>query len=220
MFFAQGGMTGTNPLTAEWVQMTNAVKGGGRSLENYSIPLALSSRSPHTQTKQTDEDDKNDEGSNGDSTGQKLGKSPKKGRKGRKKHSKKGVDMETRLKKAVKIEVFVDDFIVCTDAMSQNSILKISQAMLHGIHSVFPPQDITGYTSGDPIFENSWDFTKQEILGWILDGANYTIQLPPAKVEKMVHTLRALGKKKKVRLKEFQKIARSLHHASMGIPGG
>ena len=118
------------------------------------------------------------------------------------------------------IEVFVDDFIACTDAMSRNSILKISRAMLHGIYSVFPPQDITGYTSGDPIFENSWDFTKQEILGWILDGANYTIQLPPAKVEKMVHTLRALGKKKKVRLKEFQKIAGSLHHASMGIPGG
>ena len=124
------------------------------------------------------------------------------------------------------IEVFVDDFIACTDAMSRKSILQISRAMLHGIHSVFPPRDITGHAGGDPISEKKlekleglWEHTK-EILGWILDGANYTIQLPPAKVEKMVQTLRALAKKKKVRLKEFQKIAGSLHHASMGIPGG
>ena len=46
MFFAQGEMVGKTPLTSEWVQMTNAVKGGGRSLENYSIPTALANRTP------------------------------------------------------------------------------------------------------------------------------------------------------------------------------
>ena len=46
MFFAQGDMVGKTPLTNEWVQMTNTVKGGGRSLENYSIPIALANRAP------------------------------------------------------------------------------------------------------------------------------------------------------------------------------
>ena len=36
----------------------------------------------------------------------------------------------------------------------------------------------------------------------------------------MVTTLKSLHKKKKIRIKDFQKIAGSLHHASMGIPGG
>ena len=119
------------------------------------------------------------------------------------------------------IEVFVDDFIACTDAVSKTHLLQVSRAMLHGIHS------ITGHTGGDPISEKKldkleglWEHTK-EILGWILDGANYTIQLPPAKVEKIVKTLKLLSKKRRVRLKDFQKIAGSLHHhASMGIPGG
>ena len=100
MFFAQGDMTGNNPLTAEWVQMTNAVKGGGRSLENYSIPLALSNRSPRTPTKQTDDDDKDDDEGNGDGTGRKLGKSPKKGRKGRKKDNEKGGGYGTKTEKS------------------------------------------------------------------------------------------------------------------------
>lgn len=85
--------------------------------------------------------------------------------------------------------------------------------MLHGIHSIFPPRDITGHSGRDPISEKKlekleglWQHTM-EILGWIIDGANYTIQLPPSKVKKMITT-------------QFQKIAGSLHHASMGIPGG
>ena len=58
MFFAQGDMVGATPLTPEWVQMANAVKGGGRSLENYSIPLALANRSPTAlSTKRKDDDD-------------------------------------------------------------------------------------------------------------------------------------------------------------------
>jgi len=44
MFFVQGRMVGPNPLTPEWVQMTNSLKGGGRSLEIYSVPIALANR--------------------------------------------------------------------------------------------------------------------------------------------------------------------------------
>jgi hypothetical protein len=88
------------------------------------------------------------------------------------------------------IEVFVDDFIACTNSMARETILKITRAMLHGIHSIFPPRDVTGHKGGDPISEKKlekleglWQHTK-EILGWIIDGANYTIQLPRPKSKK------------------------------------
>jgi hypothetical protein len=124
------------------------------------------------------------------------------------------------------IEVFVDDFIGCTDDTSTTHLLKLSRAMLHGIHSVFPPPEITGHAGGDPISEKKldnldglWAHTK-EILGWIINGANYTITLPPTKVQKIVQTLTRLKKAKRIALLEFQKIAGSLLHAAIGIPGG
>ncbi len=124
------------------------------------------------------------------------------------------------------IEVFVDDFIGCTDNISQEHLLNVSRAMLHGIHSIFPPNDITGHLGGDPISEKKlekleglWASIK-EILGWFIDGANYTITLPPEKTARILATLKSIKKKKFIPLKEFQKLAGTLHHASMGIPGG
>ncbi len=124
------------------------------------------------------------------------------------------------------VEVFVDDFIACTDNLSQTHLQNVSRAMLHGIHSIFPPPNVTGHKGGDPISEKKldkleglWDFVK-EILGWMIDGANFTIELPPSKVAKITDLLRDTRKKKFLPLKEFQKLAGTLHHASTGIPGG
>jgi hypothetical protein len=120
----------------------------------------------------------------------------------------------------------VDDFIGCTDDLSTSHLTKISRAMLHGIHSIFPPPSITGHKGGDPISEKKlnnldglWSQTK-EILGWIINGANYTIRLPTAKVEKIVKTLKMLSKTKRISLLKFQRIAGKLLHAAIGIPGG
>ena len=124
------------------------------------------------------------------------------------------------------IEVFVDDFIGCTDNITHSHLVKFTRAMLHGMHSIFQPPSVTGHKGGDPISEKKlkqldglWQHVK-EILGWILNGVNYTICLPEKKVLKIQATLRQMRKKKKVSLNEFQKIAGTLHHASMGIPGG
>ena len=126
------------------------------------------------------------------------------------------------------IEVFVDDFIACTDGLSKHHLLNTSRAMLHGIHSIFPPTNVTGHNGGDPISEKKldqleglWEHVK-EILGWIIDGANHTIYLPPKKVDKITATLKKLISKstKSIPLKAFQKIAGTLHHAAMGMPGG
>ena len=56
------------------------------------------------------------------------------------------------------LEVFIDDFIACTDNISQQHILQLSRAMLHGIHTVFPPTNsITKHNGGDPISETKLD---------------------------------------------------------------
>ena len=124
------------------------------------------------------------------------------------------------------IEVFVDDFIGCTDNLTRSHLVKFTRAMMHGMHSIFQPPSVTGHTGGDPISEKKlkqleglWEHIK-EILGWILNGANYTICLPEKKVAKIQTTLKQIAKKKKVPLNDYQKIAGTLHHASMGIPGG
>jgi hypothetical protein len=124
------------------------------------------------------------------------------------------------------IKVFVGDFIGCTDDWSTSHLLNLTQAMLHGVHSIFPPPKVTGHNRGDPISEKKlhkleglWSHTK-EILGWIIDGANYTIQLPSNKTEKITKTLKALSCTKHIALLPFQKLVGTLLHAAIGIPGG
>ena len=54
------------------------------------------------------------------------------------------------------IEVFVDDFIGCTDKATEEHLLQFSRAMLHGIHEIFPPPSVTGHAGGDPVSEKNW----------------------------------------------------------------
>ena len=123
-------------------------------------------------------------------------------------------------------EVFVDDFIGMTNDLSPKNMLHLSRSMLHGIHSVFPPPEVTGHTGGDSISEKkiakgegTWDGIK-EILGWLFDGNAFTLQLPPEKCDKIVIQINSILKKKRVSLNTYQKLAGKLQHASFGIPGG
>ena len=60
----------------------------------------------------------------------------------------------------------------------------------------------------------------KEVLGWILNGANFTISLPPEKVTHIQARLKQILRWKKIRLNDMQKIAGTLLHAAFGIPGG
>ena len=64
-----------------------------------------------------------------------------------------------------------------------------------------------------------WDFYK-EILGWDLDGIQYTIQIPPNKFRDICTLMRKLLKKLRVALNQFQKLASKLQHDHLGIPSG
>ena len=53
---------------------------------------------------------------------------------------------------AALIKVFVDDFIGCIDDITKTKLIQTTRAMLHGIHSVFPPPNITGHNGGGSNF--------------------------------------------------------------------
>ena len=124
------------------------------------------------------------------------------------------------------IKVYVDDFIGATNDLSFHNLQHMSRAMLHGIHSIFPPPKVTGHCGEDPVSESklakgegTWEYRK-EILGWIFDGEAYTIQLPPEKCATICSQLRQLRKSNRASLNRFQRVAGRLQHAAMGMPGG
>lgn len=124
------------------------------------------------------------------------------------------------------IEVYVDDYIAMTNDASKQNLLHFSRCMLHGIHSVFPPPDVTGHNGEDPIAqkklkagEGHWA-TEKEILGWMIDGEFYTITLPSDKLKKLVHDLKNMERRKAIPFKQFQKLAGRLQHAALGLVGG
>jgi hypothetical protein len=60
----------------------------------------------------------------------------------------------------------------------------------------------------------------KEILGWIVDGLNFTMQLTPEKCRKIKKIIKKVSNLKYCPLQKFQKLAGNLQHASFGIPGG
>jgi hypothetical protein len=82
------------------------------------------------------------------------------------------------------IEVYVDDFIAFVIAMSAEQLENISNAVMQGIHDIFPPnnneeEDLISNKElqwGDSMFD-----AKKYILGFTFDGENKTIWLkdPP-----------------------------------------
>ena len=79
------------------------------------------------------------------------------------------------------IEVYVDDFISATNDLTTSHLQHLARAMLHGIHSIFPPPSVSQHAGEDPISikklsggEGTFAF-KKEILGWVFDGINYII---------------------------------------------
>ena len=134
--------------------------------------------------------------------------------------------MTSQLGLVTLVEVFVDDFIAATNNKNLGHITHVSHSMLHGVHKISPPTSITGHNGADPISEGKLDKgegtwnTLKEILGWEINGIDYTINLPITKVIVITKMIKKLLKAERTSLQKFQKLAGKLQHASYGMPGG
>ena len=124
------------------------------------------------------------------------------------------------------LEVFVDDFCAITNDLSKEHLTRFSKALIHGIHSVFPPPELSKHPGEDPISQKkleagdgTWATTK-ELLGWLVDGVNYTVHLSPDRCAKITKLITRIAHKPRCPLQKFQQVAGKLQHASFAIPGG
>jgi hypothetical protein len=122
--------------------------------------------------------------------------------------------------------VYVDDFLLAAVENSPGTLLqKTARATLHAIHSVFPsPRDTGTLDAKDPISEKKlakgdarWAVQK-EILGYLLDGVNRTVQLPHDRAEALLTEVRSILRKQRIPLKRFRSIAGRLQHAARILP--
>ena len=125
------------------------------------------------------------------------------------------------------LEVYVDDFISLAQTRDDKKLRHLSRALLHGIHSVFPPPAISGHNGEEPISikklkegEGLWEVRK-EILGWVMDGATRCIELAEKKQKAILAELKTVLRiKNGVPFKRVEKLVGKLRHAAIGIPAG
>ena len=124
------------------------------------------------------------------------------------------------------LEVFVDDFIGLVQSTDEALLRHHSRALLHAIHSIFPPTSVTGHDGEDPVSQKKLDegegiwAVRKEILGWIFDGMARTIELPPNKVARIEASLTSILRHKRCTNGDLQSLLGKLQHATLGIPAG
>ena len=135
-------------------------------------------------------------------------------------------DDEERTPMKTLFECFVDDFMAMTNNIDPKNLTRTSRVMLHAIHNIFPPPEVTGHQGEDSISQSKiangdgqWNYIK-EILGWIINGEDYTIVLPKKKLDKITKEIDKARRRKKIPLKQMQELAGKLQHASFAMPGG
>ncbi|KAG7352982.1 hypothetical protein IV203_009030 [Nitzschia inconspicua] len=122
-------------------------------------------------------------------------------------------------------EVYIDDFIALCPAKHLTHLQHHSRAMLHAIHDLFPPPDITGSTMEDPISikklasEGTWSTTK-EVLGWLLNGQERTVSITYQKFQKVTSQISTLRRRRRVPMKDLVKLQGKLNWLSNAIVTG
>jgi len=96
-------------------------------------------------------------------------------------------------------------------APSHDALLHFTQAILHGIHKIFPrpgphdnandkPNSIKKLKNG----EGCWA-TRKEILGLVFDGTTCCINLLADKVTAILHSLKELTRKTTIQIGDLEK---------------
>ena len=122
----------------------------------------------------------------------------------------------------------MDDFISIVIPASQEQLHHMANAIMEGIHDIFPPDDDD---ANDPISEKKllkrdgqYDVLKT-LLGFKFDGVGKTLWLEAAKREKLLTTLHtwiqmALHGHWGILFKQFEITSAKLRHAFTAIPAG
>jgi hypothetical protein len=91
------------------------------------------------------------------------------------------------------VEVYVNDFMSLVIPVSQEQLRHVGNAVMHGIHNIFPPDVID---SDDPILEKKLGKgegmyeTRKTLLGFDFDGNEKMMWLESAKREKLLTVLK------------------------------
>ncbi len=126
----------------------------------------------------------------------------------------------------VGLYVYVDDYIAGVVENAEGTLLgRVARCALHGIHSVFPPPEVTGHAGGkDPISikklekgDAQWNHEK-EILGFVVDGLNRTVRITANKTTDIISEIRKILKKKRVQLRRYRRIVGKLRHVALIMP--
>ena len=126
------------------------------------------------------------------------------------------------------VDVFVDDIIALAQKNgNKQNRRRVRRIVLRAIDDVFRPLDeddnpfrrepvsLKKLKQGDC----SWS-TIKVVLGWIIDTATMTIQLPPHRVERLAEILASIPKsQKRTSVRKWHKVLGELRSMSIALPG-
>jgi hypothetical protein len=124
------------------------------------------------------------------------------------------------------INVYVEDYILAVVEDAAHTLLRrITRATLYGVHSIFPPPEITNHEGGkDSILIKKLEkgdttfLPKKLILGFMLNGKLRTVRLPIEKAGNINTELQRLLKKSRVPSKRFLTITGKISNATRILP--
>jgi hypothetical protein len=137
------------------------------------------------------------------------------------------VDIPTPQVIARLLKVFIDDFchLLAVQGEPNDSILAATRALLHSIHAIFPPPEITGHCGGkDPISakklekgdaQRAWE---KDLLGFLFDGYLKAVRLLESKASKYTTALKDVLKRNSLPLSTFQKLHGKIQHVAQIMP--
>ena len=121
--------------------------------------------------------------------------------------------------------MFVDDFIALVQG-AQNK-RRVRTILLNAINQVFRPQEPSEASyRQEPVSikklkkgDCTWGTNKQ-ILGWIIDTAARTIELPPHRVERLAEILASIpSTQKRITVTKWHKVLGELCSMALALPG-
>ncbi len=124
--------------------------------------------------------------------------------------------------------MYVDDFMAIVIPTTQQDVTHVGQAVMHGIHGVFPADD---NDANNPISKNKLlkgegtMSTTKTILGFDLNGVEKTMWLESAKRNQLLTILHSWIRTSKqsthgIPFKEFESVLAKIRHAFTALPAG